>query len=94
MSEKTKLVEWRGGLIEFCTTGETQSSPPWWLVRYRGRYWGQRWCYLWLDYAGPPKIFLTRKRAEVAAKAFRKQYGIGDHFGGGPLKVEVVRFDP
>jgi hypothetical protein len=91
---RTKMVEWRGGEIEFGngTKNEFMSHPPWWIVRYKGGVWGH-WCYSWIDYCGPPKVFLTRKQAEIHAKAFRKQYGGGQQFGNGPLKVEVVRID-
>jgi len=98
---RTKMVYWRGGSIEFCDQDNLglnstfPADPPWYIVRYRGLFWDRdKWCYLWLDYAGPPQIFLTRKRAEQAAKDFRKQYGGGEQYGNGPLKVEVVKVVP
>lgn len=98
---KTEIRRWRGGQIEFCRreglylNRTAPSKPPWWIVRYRGMFWDRiKWCYVWLDYAGPPKIFLTRKAAEKEAKAFRKQYGGGEQYGNGTLKVEVIRLEP
>jgi len=98
---KTEMKYWRGGLIEFCRdegcgfNGTAPSDPPWYVVRYRGRYWGRdEWHYIWIDYAGPPQVFLTRAAAEQYAKNFRRQYGGGEQSGGGPLKVEVVKLIP
>lgn len=97
---KTKMIAWRGGDIEFarkegCGFNSTDiAKPPWYVVRYRGKYWGRKWNYDWLDYGGPPQVFLTRKQAEIRAKAFRKQYAWGEQFKGGPLKVEVMRINP
>ena len=98
---KTEMISWRGGPIEFCRSeglalnSTSISEPPWYVVRYKGKYWGSgKWNYDWLDYGGPPEVFLTRKNAEKRAKAFRKQYGKGEQFGGGPLKVEVVKIHP
>jgi hypothetical protein len=47
----------------------------------------------WLDYCGPPKLFLTRVTAEEEAKALRKQYGKrdGDYPGE---KVAIVKVAP
>lgn len=98
---RTHLIHWRGDVLEFarsegCGFNSTAvAAPPWYVVRYRGMGWGRdKWHYHWLDYGGPPKLFLTRKRAEINAKAFRKQYGSGKECGNGPLKVEVVRVMP
>jgi len=33
-------------------------------------------------------------QTEFEAKAFRKQHGGGEQFGGAPLKVEVVKMAP
>ena len=68
------------------------ADPPWYVVRYKGSAWSaDEWSYFWIDYAGVPKVFLTRRRAEHEAKAFRKQYGGGKQYGNGALKVEVVK---
>lgn len=98
---RTKLIHWRGGEIEFhrqegCGFNSTAiAKPPWYVVRYHGRFWSKNeWHYCWLDYGGPPEVFLTRKMAEKRAKAFRKQYGGGEQYGNGPLKVEVVKILP
>jgi len=98
---QTEMIHWRGGQIEFCRSDglglndTAPAKPPWWVVRYRGKYWGnETWHYDWMDYGGPPKVFLTRKEAEKHAKAFRKQYGGGSQCDGGPLKVEVVKLMP
>ena len=63
------------------------ANPPWGVVRYKGRIWDRNvWNYVWVDYGGPPQVFLTRKRAEDEAKAFRKQYGgKGEQFGNARL---------
>lgn len=74
--------------------GTAPARPPWYVVRYRGLFWDSvEWCYIWQHYAGPPKVFLTRKFAEKEAKSFRKQYGGGGQYGNGPLKVEVVKIE-
>ena len=98
---KTKMVKLNAMSTEICREeglglNDTHpADPPWFVVRYRGKYWGlDRWNYIWLVYAGPPQIFLTRKMAEEEAKSFREQYGGGSHHGGGPLKVEVVCIAP
>ena len=97
---KTEMINWRGGSVEFCRRDGLglnrtyPAKPPWYVVRYKGRFWSRdKWSYIWLDYAGPPKVFLTRKAAEKEAKAFRKQYGGGKQYEG-PLKVEVIKISP
>jgi hypothetical protein len=98
---KTKMIPWRGGEIEFCRdegcgfNSTTIADPPWYVVRYRGMYWDRKqWNYDWIDYGGPPKMFLTRKRAMCSAIAFRKQYGGKPYGSCGPLEVEVVKLQP
>lgn len=95
---RTEVINWRGGQMEFCRrkgcgfNNITPSDPPWYVVRYWGLSWGKgKWHYCQVAYGGPPEVFLTRKRAEHRAKAFRDKYGGGNQFGGGPLKVEVVK---
>ena len=98
---KTEMRPCRNWPTEFCRSkgcdfnSTAISDPPWWIIRYHGKYWGKdRWNYLWIDYGGPPKVFLTKRMASKEAKAFRKQYGRGERFGGGPLKVEVIKLIP
>jgi len=95
----TKMIEWRGGRIEFCnrdglSLNSTQpAKPPWYVIQINGKWWSKSpsW-YWWLDYAGPPEVYLTRKMAELRAKAFRRQYG-GKPWGrgNGKLKVTVLK---
>ena len=93
INHKTKMIQWRGGLMEFCATegGDTKlANPPWYVVRYRGGVWDSKlWNYAWIDYGGPPEIFLTRRQAEKRAIAFRKQYKSANRRNG-PVKVEVA----
>lgn len=99
MGERTRLVEWRGGQMEFANLGsEYLARSPWWVVRYRGACWdARRWSYVWIDYVGVPHLYLTKKRALERAKAFRKQYGgpwPDENGKPRPLEVEVVRVGP
>ena len=97
---KTEKINWRGGSIEFCRengcgfNSTAPAKPPWYVVRCRGGTFNKEWWYLWIDYAGPPEVFLTRKMAEKRAKDFREQYGGGKQYDNGPLKVEVVKINP
>ena len=80
MSERqTEMKQWRGagiefgvGQIEFANMGE-HAQPPWYVIRISGPLWRRPW-YYWLDYNGPPHVFLTRKRAAEKAASLRKQY--------------------
>jgi hypothetical protein len=85
------MKAWRGGDIEFCdgVKNEFIARPPWWIVRLKGGIFYRPW-YSWIDYGGPPKIFLTRKRAEAHARGLRRQYGGGTQLYG-RLKVEVIK---
>ena len=104
---KTEMINWRGGQMEFCRLSPELGNPtllakpPWYVVRYRGLYWDKdKWNYDWIDYGGPPRVFLTRAAAEKRASAFRRQYGTkgeGPPYNGRgypPLKVEVVKLTP
>jgi len=94
------MVTWRGGMIEFhraegCGLRDSTAiaRPPWYVVAYRGGVWDlKEWNYDWLDYGGPPQVFLTRKQAEKRAKEFRKQYkNVSDEHR---LEVRVVKLNP
>lgn len=73
---KTHLVDWRGDNIEFAIGSQYEniSRPPWYvlLVYNYGKH-NRPWIY-WLDYAGPPMIYLTKQVANSKAKELRKQY--------------------
>lgn len=77
---QTKMVNWRGSGIEF-GVGEIEfanidrhAAPPWYVIKITGKIWGNKSWYWWLDYNGPPQVFLTRKRAAEKATQLRKQY--------------------
>lgn len=79
ITPETNMVHWRGGLIEFasthgsCVEAEKVAGPPWWAIKIQHR--GHPKPYLWwLDYCGPPQIYLTRKAALHYAKQLREQY--------------------
>lgn len=74
----TEMIHWRGGQMEFvCRAsqyGEKATQPPWYVVEISGGVWeGTEW-YSWIDYRGPPKVFLTRPMAARHAKNMRNQY--------------------
>jgi hypothetical protein len=87
------LVEWRGGEMEFAERGfERFARQPWYAVRYRGGFWDRRrWNYIWIDYLGVPHLYLTRKRAQIKARAWKRRYRCEGHAA---LEVEVVRVGP
>jgi len=66
-------------------------KPPWYIVRYKGRWWNRKeWNYLdFLNGGGPPKLFLTKRMAEDHAEEVKSEYG-GTYING-PLIVEVVK---
>ena len=85
VKRETKMVQWRGcgiefgvGQIEFADMGR-HAKPPWYVIRIASLpkdpnpTWRKPW-YWWLDYNGPPQVFLTRKRAAEKAAQLRKQY--------------------
>lgn len=72
-AKRTKLVDWRGGLIEFAKREGPEVKPPWYGVEISGSMWNGIW-YAWLDYCGPPQLFLTRKNAVLRAAEIREQY--------------------
>ena len=72
---KSGLIYWRGGTIEFGTGENTNiiHKEPWYVLEiylYKGQ---EPWIY-WLDYQGPPQVFLTKRVANEKAKGLRKQY--------------------
>jgi len=82
---KTQMVKWRGDDLEFAISPfYSIPKPPWYVIRITDKTaWSEPW-YDWLDYMGPPTVWLTRRRAEERAKELRDQYG---------CKIEVVRID-
>ena len=81
---KTKMVNWRGGQMEFATETRFEAicRPPWYVIRLLDKKtWASPW-YYWIDYLGVPQIFLTKKTANRIAKALREQY---------KCKVEIVK---
>lgn len=90
-TKTTRLIDWRGGAIEFTKDGrEHLAAPPWYAIEAT-RLDGRKPWHLWLDYCGPPELFLTRKVAALRAKDFRKQYGRGK---AGYQSVRIVRVVP
>ena len=72
---KTHIIDWRGGGIEFATGSkyENMARPPWYVILVHTKYNKEPWIY-WLDYAGPPQVYLTKQVAKVRAKELGKQY--------------------
>ncbi len=73
----TEMINWRGGRMEFVRkefTNRRMTLPPWYVIEISGGAWKNYMWYKWIDYQGPPKIFLTRRMAEICAKALREQY--------------------
>ena len=74
------------------------ASPPWYAVSYTGGPWEERVWFDWLHYQGPPRIFLTRERAEQHAMKLRdqwsrtwKEWGRGN---AGRITINVVKVGP
>ncbi len=78
LSKLTEMISWRGGSVEFVLTdvldGDRATQPPWYVVGVSGGVWGDHKWYSWVDYRGPPKVFLTRHMANQHAKDMREQY--------------------
>tara|TARA_Y100000310_G_C20701093_1_gene829958 strand:+ start:5269 stop:5748 length:480 start_codon:yes stop_codon:yes gene_type:complete len=83
---KTRMTNWRGGQIEFALGSqfESVSNAPWYVIKLTRRDDNYSW-YWWLDYAGPPEVYLTKTAASYKAKELRKQYK------GTYKKIEVVK---
>ena len=79
ITKHTKMIHWRGGLIEFasthkgCTKAERISHQPWWGIKIQHHKDSKPYIW-WLDYCGPPQLYLTRKATSIYAKQLRKQY--------------------
>lgn len=72
----TRMVHWRGGLIEFAQDcREDIAAQPWWGIKFHCKANDNRppW-FWWLDYCGPPQLYLTKKAAQKRAHELRKQY--------------------
>ncbi len=86
-TKKTRLVNWRGGQQEFVLGSEYEdvAYAPWYAIRmfHKGVKDDEGWIY-WIDYAGPPQLYLTKTAANERAKQLRQQYK------GSYRKVEVV----
>ena len=91
---KTVMKNWRGGQIEFAkgSNVESMAYAPWYAIKLirQGQDEKDGWVY-WLDYAGPPQLFLTRKAATAKAKELRKQYCGKPHYEGSYRKVKVIK---
>jgi hypothetical protein len=73
-TQNTKMIEWRGGLIEFARgTKEYLAKQPWYGIKIQHTKESEPYLW-WLDYCGPPHLYLTRKMAVKYAKQLRKQY--------------------
>lgn len=73
--KNTRLINWRGGQQEFALGSEFEdvAYAPWYAIRMFQKGSDKGWIY-WIDYAGPPQIYLTKKAAMARAKQLRKQY--------------------
>ena len=93
VKHKTRLINWRGGEVEFAHSGpplsgcrrEYLAAPPWYVLHLSGGTWSKKGWYYWIDYVGPPQVYLTLRLANIKAKELRKQY---------KCKVRVVKLDP
>jgi len=74
-TDKTEMINWRGGQIEFAkgSSFESVSDEPWYALELTRRNDEKKWIY-WIDYGGPPELYLTRKAAVEKAKELREQY--------------------
>lgn len=84
-TKKTRLINWRGGQQEFALGSEYEdvAYAPWYAIRMFDEGEDKGWIY-WIDYAGPPQLYLTKTAANDRAKQLRKQYK------GSYRRVEVV----
>ena len=74
VTEHTNMIHWRGGLIEFAQgCREDITKQPWWGIKIQHRKDSTPYIW-WLDYCGPPHLYLTRKAALKYAKQLREQY--------------------
>lgn len=72
----TRMHHWRGGLIEFAQhCREDIAAQPWWGIKLtHGHSWNRKPYFWWLDYCGPPQLYLTKKAAQKRAHELRRQY--------------------
>lgn len=79
----TKMIDWRGGKLEFAQNcREDISAEPWWGIKMRHSKDSKPYIW-WLDYCGPPQLYLTKKAASQELKALKKQYK--------PYQIKVVQ---
>lgn len=73
-SQHTRMIHWRGGLIEFAQDcREDLAKEPWYGIKIKHK--DNRESYIWwLDYCGPPHLYLTKKAAKIYAIQLREQY--------------------
>jgi hypothetical protein len=93
-TNKTVMKNWRGGQIEFAKGSEVESVAfaPWYAVMMLREGQDESEGFIWwLDYGGPPNLYLTRNAATAAAKGYRKQYCSKPHYEGCYRKVKVVK---
>jgi hypothetical protein len=91
---KTRMKNWRGGQIEFALGSKYESVAfaPWYAIQMLRKGEDESEGFLWwLDYGGPPQLYLTRKAATAKAKELRKQYCGKPHYEGSYRKVKVVK---
>lgn len=93
---KTKMVNWRGGQIEFAKGSKFEdvaTRGPWYAIKMlrKGEDPKKEGFIWWLDYGGPPHLYLTRAAADEEAKKLRKQYCQPPHYEGSYRKVKVVK---
>ena len=81
-SAHTKLINWRGGTIEFAKgCREDIAAEPWWGIKIQHHKNTKPYIW-WLDYCGPPHLYLTKKGANKKAKELKEQYK--------PYSIKVV----
>jgi len=76
VSRDTVMVHWRGCLIEFVNGSNWEdiaTSGPWWGIKIQHHKDSKPYLW-WLDYGGPPHLYLTKKATQIHANQLRKQY--------------------
>ena len=68
------MIDWRGGSIEFAIAPQVEevAYAPWYAIKLIGKD-NREWIY-WIDYGGPPQLYLTEKAAIKKAEQLKKQY--------------------
>jgi len=76
-SINTTMIHWRGGLIEFVNSSSSKeyiaTRGPWWGIKIQHHKDSKSYLW-WLDYGGPPHLYLTKKAAKVHANQLKEQY--------------------